>query len=252
MWPVHRRRNPLLALLLAGLLLLGGCQPPVANAAEDDHSTKVSNVAANDRATSVAGEGNGLMGFRVAIDPGHGGIDHGAVGVNGTTEDAINLQIATQLAKQFTLAGADVLMTRESSDVDYTGTANTKKRRDMQNRARLITAQDSQVVISIHLNSYPDRRYRGAQTFYQKGSDEGKKLADAVQQALIDGLEGNNKRGSKAGDYFILKVTEKPSILVEAGFLTNAEDEKLLVQADYQTKIAACIFHGVCDYLGVQ
>ncbi len=249
---MHRRRNPFLALLMAGLLLLGGCQPPVANAAEDDRFTNVSNAVANGRATGVAGEGNGLTGFRVAIDPGHGGIDHGAVGVNGTTEEAINLQIATQLAKQFTLAGADVLLTREGSEVDYTGTADTKKRRDMQNRARLITAQDPQIVISIHLNSYPDGRYRGAQTFYQKGSDEGKKLAEAVQQALVEGLPGDNNRGCKSGDYFMLKVTENPSILVEAGFLSNAEEEKLLGQADYQTKIAACIFHGVCDYLGVQ
>lgn len=195
----------------------------------------------------------GVRNFRIAIDPGHGGIDNGAIGTDtGVYESTLNLEISQLLAKQFMLSGADVLLTRKSSDVDYSGAGDTMKRRDMNSRARLITAQNPQVLVSVHMNKYPNRRYGGAQVFYEKGSDDGEKLATSIQDALNSGLGSSTKRLAKPGDYFILKVTKNPSVIVECGFLSNHDDEKKLLDADYRKKIADCIYKGICAYLDIK
>lgn len=195
----------------------------------------------------------GLRSLRIAIDPGHGGIDRGASGkVTGVHEDDLNLAVSQLLAKKFMLAGADVLMTRTSADVVYGDEGNTLKRRDMNHREKIIQEQDPHVMVSIHMNTYPNSKFKGAQTFYDKDNEEGQKLAQSIQQALRDGLPGKNTREIKPGDYFVLKITEKPSALVECGFLSNPDEEKLLSDPDYQQKIADCIYKGICDYLGVQ
>lgn len=195
---------------------------------------------------------SGLHGLRIAIDPGHGGIDKGAVGTDtGITEAELNLEISQLLAKRLMLDGSDVLLTRKSADVDYTGDGNTQKRRDMNSRARLVQAQDPQVLVSIHLNKYPSRSVSGAQVFYQKGSEGGEMLAVSIQQALNDGLDARN-RLAKAGDYFMLKVHECPSVIVECGFLSNHNEEKKLLDASYREKLAECIYQGICAYLGME
>jgi N-acetylmuramoyl-L-alanine amidase len=196
---------------------------------------------------------DGLRSLRIAIDPGHGGIDRGASGgKTGVHEDDLNLAVAQLLAKKFMLAGSDVLLTRDSAEVDYGEDGNTYKRKDMNHRAKVVQEQDPHVVVSIHMNTYPNAKLSGAQTFYDKGSEEGQKLAQSIQQALRDGLPGKNTREIKPGDYFVLKMVEKPSALVECGFLSNAEEEKKLSDPEYQQKIADCIYQGICNYLGVQ
>ncbi len=194
---------------------------------------------------------SGLHGVRIAIDPGHGGIDRGAAGTDtGVTEAEINLEISQLLAKRFMLDGSDVLLTRKSADVDYDGEGNTRKRRDMNNRARLVRAQNPQVLVSIHLNKYPSRRVSGAQVFFQKGSEEGEKLAVCIQQALNDGLDARD-RVAKSGDYFMLKVHDCPSVIVECGFLSNHDEEKKLLDPKYREKLAGSIYQGIRAYLGV-
>ena len=195
---------------------------------------------------------SGLHGVRIAIDPGHGGIDKGAAGTDtGVTEAEINLEISQLLAKRFMLEGCDVLMTRKSVDVDYSGEGNTRKRRDMNNRARLVKAQNPQVLVSIHLNKNPSRRVSGAQVFFQKGSEEGEKLAGFIQQALNDGLDARD-RIDKSGDYFMLNVHDCPSVIVECGFLSNHNEEKKLLEPKYREKIAASIYQGIRAYLGLE
>jgi N-acetylmuramoyl-L-alanine amidase len=195
----------------------------------------------------------GIKSLRIAIDPGHGGIDHGATGkTTGVPEDTLNLEISKLLAKRFILAGADVLLTRESEDVVYAEEGNTKKRQDMNQRAKVVQQQNPHVLISIHMNMYSNSKYSGAQTFYDKGNEEGRQLAECIQRELIAGLSDDNKREVKTGDYFVLKITKSPSVLVECGFLSNAKEEKKLCDPDYQKKVADCIFQGICDYLGVQ
>lgn len=196
---------------------------------------------------------NGLRGLRIAIDPGHGGIDNGATGTDtGVHEDMLNLEISQLVAKKFMLAGSDVLLTRKSEDVDYSGEGNTLKRKDMNSRSRLITAQNAEVVVSIHMNKYPNRKLSGAQVFYEQGSDEGIKLAQSIQDCLNADMGYSKKFLAKAGDYFILKVSKCPSVIVECGFLSNHDDEKKLLDPAYREKLADCIYKGICSYLGVK
>jgi N-acetylmuramoyl-L-alanine amidase len=196
---------------------------------------------------------NGLHSLRIAVDPGHGGIDNGAVGTDtGVFESTLNLEISQLVAKQFMLAGADVLLTRKSAEVDYTGDGNTQKRKDMNNRSKVVTAQNPQVLVSIHMNKYPDRKVNGAQVFFQKGSVEGEKLASCIQDALNSGIEGAKKRSAKSGDYYMLKVTQSPSVIVECGFLSNHDEEKRLLDPQYREKLSDCIFNGICSYLGIK
>ena len=220
-------------VLIAFMLLLTACQPIVSEA-----NFKLE---------------NGMKSLRITIDPGHGGIDHGAVGTKtGVLEDTLNLDISQMLAKKFMLAGADVLLTRTDEAVVYSDQGDTQKRRDMNYRAKIVNEQNPQVMVSIHMNKYPNAKYSGAQTFYAQGNEEGKLLAQCIQDELISGLTDNNNRQIKTGDFFVLKITKNASALVECGFLSNAAEEKKLCDPEYRKKVAECIFSGICRYLGVQ
>jgi N-acetylmuramoyl-L-alanine amidase len=221
--------------------------------AEQTNAVPVPAPTAEAAQPAAASTQMGMRSLRIAIDPGHGGIDHGAIGTDtGVYESSLNLEISQLIAKRFILGGADVLMTRKSADVDYTGDGDTLKRKDMNSRARLIAAQNPQLIVSIHMNKYPNRKLYGAQVFYEKGSAEGEKLAACIQDALNSGLDDNKKRSAKPGDYFILKVSASPSVIVECGFLSNHSEEKKLLDPAYREKMADCIYKGICKYMGIQ
>lgn len=208
---------------------------------------------AADRGAGAGAAVKGVSGLKIAIDAGHGGIDKGTSGTDtGVSEADLNLAIAQLLEGNFTQAGADVTMTRKSADVDYSGEGDTQKLKDMNNRIKLIRAQSSKVLVSIHMNTFSDRSVSGAQVFFQKGSAEGEKLAQSIQAALNDGVNGTGKRHVESNDYYLLKGVDCPSVIVECGFLSNHEDEKNLQDQNYQKKLVDCIYKGVCSYLGVQ
>ena len=191
---------------------------------------------------------NRLRGLTIVIDPGHGGIDHGAIGVAKTQEDMLNLQVSMLLKDKLTQADANVVMTRNSNAVDYSGTENTKKRRDMNNRGELIKQNKPDIIVSIHMNKYPNKKYYGPQTFYWNDNIEGRKLASDIQDELIKALPCYKRYRIIAADFYILHVVKTPSALVECGFLSNADDEKRLKDKNYQQIIADCIFNGICNY----
>lgn len=190
----------------------------------------------------------GFDGVVIVLDPGHGGTDHGAAGCSGVKEDQLNLKVAYLLKALLQKSGAIVVMTRKSADVDYSGAQSTRKRRDMENRARMIVASNPAAVISIHMNKYPNKKYYGPQTFFLKESPEGKRLAEDIQDQLLGGLPSYKKFRIVEGNFFMLHVVKAPSVLVECGFLSNAGDEKRLQEASYQNTVARCIYKGVCDY----
>lgn len=195
--------------------------------------------------------GSPAYGITIAIDAGHGGIDPGAVSPSGTREEGINLEIAKKLRSYLEDEGAKVVMTRKTQeglyDQGYTG---SRKRQDMTRRVEILQKARPDLVISIHLNKFGQSQYYGAQTFYMEGSEEGKLLAESVQQQLIRVLDRENKREIKASDnYLILKAVDSPSILVECGFLSNPREEDLLTTDDYQEEVAWAIYCGVISYL---
>lgn len=191
--------------------------------------------------------------INIAIDPGHGGIDGGAAGEDtGVSEAELNLAVSRLLQDIFKQAGSKTLMTRETADVSYEGSGDTMKLKDMDHRVKLVEEQKPNLLVSIHMNTFSDRSVLGAQVFYQKGSEKGRKLAECIQKALNDGANEKKKRGARSGDYYMLRETSCPGVIVECGFLSNADDEKKLQDPEFQAKLADCIYKGVCAYLGVK
>ena len=187
----------------------------------------------------------------VVIDAGHGGIDAGVVGrVTGVKESDINLAIAKQLKSYFSEAGFTVVMTRTSNGGLYGLPNSGFKMRDMKKRKQIIEESSADMVISVHQNSCPLESRRGGQVFFNPDSECGKALADCIQSSLNNMKECVKKSSALAGDYYMLKCTESPSVIVECGFLTNGEDEKLLSSPDYQKSVAYAIFKGAVSYYG--
>lgn len=188
----------------------------------------------------------------IVIDPGHGGIDPGALGKSGTVEDEINLSIALKLRRLIEQAGGLALMIREDDSGLYTegkSKIRSKKNEDLKNRHELINESGADIFVSIHLNSFPQSQYYGAQTFYQIGDNKGKKLAEIIQSEFVTIIDRGNKRVTKGTDsVYILRDNKIPGALVECGFLSNYEEEQLLKDDHYQEKVAWCIFTGIVKY----
>lgn len=188
----------------------------------------------------------------VIIDAGHGGEDSGAV-ANGIFEKDINLSIALKLRDMLRAAGYQVRMTREEDISVYDDSASTtreKKVSDMNKRVSMINSDDGNILISIHQNKFEQSKYSGAQIFYSKNTDESFRLAEAVRRSVTGLLQPDNKRELKPdeGSIFILKKAQVPAIIVECGFLSNADEAAKLSDDEYQTKMAFAIMCGFLDY----
>lgn len=198
--------------------------------------------------------GRALAGRVIAVDAGHGGYDGGArARDSGVWEKAINLQVAQRLESALAARGATVVMTRRTDVSLHTdaATPHARKRQDLAARLALAEAAGAEAFLSIHMNEYRQRSQSGPQVFYQRGADAGRLLAGALQQALLDGLEPPKRRAAMAGDYFVLRG-KLPAALIECGFISNAQEEKLLLSAAYQQRLADCIADGVGAYFALR
>lgn len=180
----------------------------------------------------------------IVIDAGHGGWDPGKVGKNDKLEKDINLAIAEDLQVLLELGGAVVFLTRATD----TALAD-KKNADLKARAAMPTNLWADIFISIHQNAFPSAKVRGAQAFYFDKSEESHHLAEAIQGRIKSFLDIANNKGAKADtNYFLLKNTKTPAVLIECGFLTNPEELQLLTEENYQEKMAWAIYLGILDY----
>lgn len=180
----------------------------------------------------------------VIIDAGHGGFDPGKTGANGENEKDINLKIASYLQQYLEQSGAVAIITR--SDDSALGDS---KKADMSCRKSIVNDSGGDILISIHQNSFTSKKAAGAQVFYYKTSTEGKRLAESIQQSLIDTVDSENTRAAKPNsDYYVLRTTEIPAAIVECGFLSNPEEEKKLNDDEYQQKTAWAIYKGILNY----
>lgn len=187
--------------------------------------------------------------FTVVLDAGHGGIDPGVLGVNTKTkESTINLKIVRKLERYFAEAGFRVVLTRTNEGGLYGLPTDGYKRRDMEKRKQIIEEAAPNLVISVHQNNFvSDRSRRGGQVFFKVSDANGKSLADAIQTQLNE--LGGNEFSALRGDYYMLNCTNYPSVIVECGFLSNAEDEKLLISEEYQEQVARAVFKGALAFL---
>ncbi len=184
----------------------------------------------------------------IMIDAGHGGFDPGMIGDAKTLEKDINLAIAKKLQNYLELGGAFVVMTRVEDRA-----LGAKKAADMKNRQLIANNGKSDILVSIHQNSYPDGSVKGAQVFYYDNSENSKKLADSIQTEINSFANiGNKKQPEPNKNYFILKRTTIPSVIVECGFLTNYAEKKKLSTDEYQDKMAWAIYMGIIKYYGLE
>lgn len=198
--------------------------------------------------TEYVSAGNQKPKYTVVIDAGHGGIDGGSSGINTNTKESdLNLLYAKTLSKYLKNAGFGVVMTRTTQDGLYNTSAKNLKKSDMKKRQQIIEQSGANCVVSIHMNSYKLPKIKGAQVFYKQNNTLGKTLADNIQSQFIQSLP-NAKQSSASGDYFMVNCTTLPAVIVECGFLSNPEEEQLLVTKDYRNKVCYLIMSGILNF----
>lgn len=184
----------------------------------------------------------------VVVDAGHGGMDGGVVGSTGVKESDLNLMIAKELQKHLERGGVKVVMTRTDE-----GAIGATKKQDMQNRKKIIVEACPDVVVSVHINKFGSSKRRGVQVFYDDtgiGQYFAEHLQNVVNQALNSKYTSRSDYVAIKGDLFITKCYACPSVIVECGFLSNAEDEKLLLTDTYRREVAGVIASACLDILG--
>lgn len=176
----------------------------------------------------------------------------GAVSNNGVSEADINLKIVLKLQQLLEQSGAEVILTRSDENAIYDldkKTLRDKKNSDIKNRVKIGNNSSADIFVSIHLNKIPQSQYSGWQTFFKDGNEDSKKLATSIQNNLNEAMQKENKRVPlKINNIYIIKKVEIPTTIVECGFLSNPEEEKLLQQDEYQDKLAWGIYNGIMQY----
>ncbi len=193
-----------------------------------------------------------VCGKTIVIDPGHGGIDAGAKGRSGVMEKDVVLDIGLRLADLFNRAAVYTVLTRNTDDglIEPGNRSHANwKRLDLEGRIALATEHNADIYVSIHANSFPEQVWSGAQTFYHSKSDDAKELAIAIQKELVSRLGPNLRKAKTGDDYFVLRKSTMPAVIVEVGFLSNPREEALLAQADYRKQVAEAVFYGTVNYL---
>ena len=188
----------------------------------------------------------------IVLDAGHGSPDEGATSSNGNSEAEINLKIVLKLQKLLESSGATILLTRYDENAIYELDAKTiseKKVSDIKNRVKIGNESSADIFVSIHLNKIPQKQYSGWQTFYKKGDENSKTLATSIQNNLKDSIDTpNNRVPLELNNIYIMKHVDIPIALVECGFLSNDNEEALLITDAYQDKLAWGIYNGIMDY----
>ena len=185
-----------------------------------------------------------LVGKVIIVDPGHGGKDPGTT-YKDIYEKDINLSISLYLRDCLSQYGATVILTRDNdNDLSY-GETNHRKKTDFDNRIKIINNKYTDMYLSIHLNYLTNMKYYGAQVFYNK---DNKKLAKSIQEYLNSNLETDREIKEIPKSTYMYKKLEKRGVLIECGFLSNAEERKKLVTKEYQKNVAQVIADAVVNY----
>lgn len=187
----------------------------------------------------------------IVIDPGHGGIDGGATSCSGILESQFNLQISLKLRDLLHLLGYRTVMIRTEDISVYTSgeTIAAKKISDLRQRVKMVSQEDSPILVSIHQNTFSDSRYHGPQVFYGTKAD-GESLAKTLQKSLTDSLcPGSNRMPKKAEGVYLMEHIDCTGVLIECGFLSNPEEEARLRSHSYQQKLSGVIGVALVNFL---
>lgn len=177
----------------------------------------------------------------IVIDAGHGGID-GGVAYGDMVEKVLTLDISYRLKAKLEAKGFKIVMTRTDDNALADG-----KKADMQARKEVIEKSKANLVISIHINKFTSASRRGVQVFYDD-TEKNKVLGERMQSILNTHINApyidRNNLEAIAGDYYITKCTDRPSIIIECGFISNSNDRVLLKTEKYKDDLADCIAMG--------
>lgn len=188
----------------------------------------------------------------VIVDAGHGEPDGGAVGVTGILEKDVNLQIALKTQEVLEGKGFNVVMTRTGDSGifdDKSETIREKKKSDMKARLKMMADTGADLFLSIHMNSFENKSAHGLNVFYTEEFPEIKPLAEAIQSRISEITEADTHAIKSADNrLYLMKNPPIPAILAECGFISNPDEEKKLINQDYQSRIAWAIAEAVEDY----
>lgn len=180
--------------------------------------------------------------IKVAIDPGHGGYDSGAVGHNGICEKNVTLAVALKLGKVLEQKGIEVIYTRTSDKCPWP----SNKGAELQMRCDIANNAKADYFVSIHCNSADTSAATGIETYYDRNRTNGIELAKNIQNELIREF-GYKNRGTKPCGFYVVKNTNMPSVLVELEFISNGSKEQILNSSTYQQRYADSIARGIID-----
>lgn len=187
---------------------------------------------------------------RIVIDAGHGGRDCGAVGVDGALEKDVNLAISMLIKEELERVGYQVVMTRESDIMlESTDAAfGTLKESDLYERVRI--AKGGDIFVSVHMNKFPEEKYKGTQVYYSQNNIDSRTLAEMIQKGVRENLQTDNNRQIKNGaGLYLLDRIDVPAVIIECGFLSNREECERLGSDDYRRAIAFEIFSAIDDFV---
>lgn len=184
----------------------------------------------------------GLKNKVIAIDPGHGGTDPGAIGLARIQEKTVTLAVAFKVKDLLEKAGAKVLMTRET-DRDVFA-PNDSAVDELKARVTPANLRKADIFLSIHANSFVNRTVGGTATYYYQKSQYDAMLAQNIQAGVVQSA-GLSNRGSFPANFYVVKRTLMPAALVEMGFLSNPDEEKLLNDPVFEQKVAQGIVQGM-------
>ena len=177
--------------------------------------------------------------YKVVIDPGHGGSDPGAVGINGLRETDVVLEVSKTVSELLTKKGVKTILTRQD-----------ERTLDLQPRVNKANNSRADAFVSIHANATKGKRrdVNGLETYYYSGS-KGYSLAKNIHKQILIASSQSPDRGVRKSRFYVISKTSMPAALVEIGFVTGMYDAALLRQKEYREKMSFAIAKGILTFL---
>jgi len=172
----------------------------------------------------------------IVLDPGHGGVDMGATGRQGTREKNVNYEVIIRLKKLLEEAGANIILTRNDDSFI-----------SLYERSLMANYYFADIFVSIHTNFHPNGNVRGIEVYHYQGRDDGNLLAKSIEMELAN-YTRLSSLGVKTNDFVVIRETQMPSVLVELGYLSNLEEENIIKTDEFREEAANGIFQGILEY----
>ncbi len=201
---------------------------------------------------SIASDSEASVRYTVVIDAGHGGMDGGAT-QDGIFEKDLNLLISQKIVSFLELYDVEVVMTRTDDVLLANNSSKHKKRDDLYNRLKFTEDFEAPIFVSIHMNKFPEAKYKGLQVFYSPNNSYSESVALLVQGNVKEYLQPDNNRSIKCANssIYLLDRLNCPSILVECGFISNDEEREKLKDEEYQNQLAFVIANSIIEYINI-